>query len=666
MTKYNYNPQDEPLPYITLVEQSTAPATPPTGHTVQYVKTDGLVYSKTDAGVETASGGGSASLTTAGLVELATTAETLTGTDDTRATTPAGVAAAIAAVPPGSGLGNVVEDLTPQLGGPLDCVGRDIDDAGDVQCDTINSFVPINVVLTGAANNDILVHNGTNFVNAAAAAARTALGLVIGTNVQAYDAELAALAGLTSAADKGVQFTGAGTAAVFDLTTAAKTVLDDATVAAMVDTLGGASSTGTGGLVRITSPTLVTPVLGAAAATSLTLTSDLAVADGGTGASSAADARTNLGLVIGTNVQAYDAELLAIAGLTSAADKGIQFTGSGTAAVFDLTTAAKTVLDDATVAAMVDTLGGASSTGTGGLARTTSPTFVTPVLGVASATSLTLGTALAVAQGGTGSTSAAAARTALGLEIGTNVQAYDADLAALAGLTSAADKGIQFTGSGTAAVFDLTAAAKTVLDDATVAAMVDTLGGTAALGTGGIARSTVIIGKEKEFFKCTQMTATTANAAAAGSLDLGAGKPMIGTRAFDASTEEYMQFTWSPPLNWDLGTVTFKPRWAHEATATDFGVVWGLAGLAISDDDSADQALGTAQTSTDTGGTTADIYTGPESSAITIAGTPAAGDLVCFQVSRVAANGSDTMTIDAKLIGVDVYYTTTGTARSGG
>lgn len=73
---------------------------------------------------------------------------------------------------------------------------------------------------------------------------------------------------------------------------------------------------------------------------------------------SASDMRTTLGLAIGTNVQAYDADLAAIAGLTSAADKGIQFTGTGTAATYDLTTAGKALLDDANAAAQLVTLGG--------------------------------------------------------------------------------------------------------------------------------------------------------------------------------------------------------------------------------------------------------------------------------------------------------------------
>jgi hypothetical protein len=136
------------------------------------------------------------------------------------------------------------------------------------------------------------------------------------------------------------------------------------------------------------------------------------------GLSNYTTARSNLGLVIGTNVQAYDAELAAIAGLTSAADRLPYFTGSGTAALATFTADARTLVGGANFAAM---------------------------------------------------------RTSLGLVIGANVQAYNANLAALSGLTLAADKLPYATGVGAMALTDLSSFARTLLDDANAGAMRGTI-----------------------------------------------------------------------------------------------------------------------------------------------------------------------------------------------
>lgn len=185
-----------------------------------------------------------------------------------------------------------------------------------------------------------------------AATARTNLGVAIGSDVQAYDAELAALAALTSAADKGIQFTGSGSAATYDLTAAGKALLDDADAAAQRVTMGveigvdvqaydaqladiaalsptdanfvvgdgsnfvlesGATARSSLGLGSMATQNSGSVSISGGAITGIT---DLAIADGGTGAGSASAARTNLGLAIGSDVQAYDAQLADIAGLT--------------------------------------------------------------------------------------------------------------------------------------------------------------------------------------------------------------------------------------------------------------------------------------------------------------------------------------------------------------
>ena len=87
------------------------------------------------------------------------------------------------------------------------------------------------------------------------------------------------------------------------------------------------------------------------------LSGTVAIANGGTNASSAGDARTNLGVVIGTDVQAYDAGLNSIAGLTTAADNLIYTSASDTYAVTSFTAYGRSLVDDADAATARTTLG---------------------------------------------------------------------------------------------------------------------------------------------------------------------------------------------------------------------------------------------------------------------------------------------------------------------
>ena len=194
----------------------------------------------------------------------------------------------------------------------------------------------------------------------------TGISATISDNQVSYglDAELEALSSVTSAANKLPYFTGSGTASVTDLSAFGRTLIDDADAATARTTLG-VDAAGTDNSTDVTLVTTAADYLsisGQAITLGLIdLTADvsgtLPLANGGIGATTAAGARTNLGLVIGTDVQAYDAELAALASVTSAANKLPYFTGSGTASVADLSAFGRSLIDDADAAAARSTLG---------------------------------------------------------------------------------------------------------------------------------------------------------------------------------------------------------------------------------------------------------------------------------------------------------------------
>jgi hypothetical protein len=299
-----------------------------------------------------------------------------------------------------------------------------------------SSFQFKDAYIDGTAYIDTLEINGTvitptgtelNFVDGVTSAIQTQLDAK-----QPLDAELTALAGLTSAADKVPYFTGSGTAAVADFSAFGRTLVDDANASA---------------------------------------------------------ARTTLGVVIGTDVQAFDAQLTDVAGLTPTDNNFI--VGNGTNFVTESGATARTSLGLGSIAtqdASNVTVTGGSITGItdlaiadGGTGASTANTALNNLLPTQTSNSgkylktdgtnsswdaIEINTAditgtLAIANGGTGATDAGTARSNLGLAIGTNVQAYDAQLADVAGLTPT-DNGV-IIGDGTNFVLESGATLRTSL-----------------------------------------------------------------------------------------------------------------------------------------------------------------------------------------------------------
>ena len=242
---------------------------------------------------------------------------------------------------------------------------------------------------------------------------------------------------------------GAGVVEEIVCTAAGRALLDDANAAAQRTTLGiDTNDAVTFGTVTANLSSTSATITGG----TITGITDLAVADGGTGSSTAAGARTNLGLAIGTNIQAFDQGLQSISALTTAANQSIYLTAADTYASYSLTAAGRALLDDADAAAQRTTLG----LGSIAVLNTVTSSTVTSLLA-----------------------SGAIQATQLASDSVTTAKVTNANITyAKIQNISAADKilGRSTSGAGSVEEITCTAAGRALLDDANAAAQRTTLG----------------------------------------------------------------------------------------------------------------------------------------------------------------------------------------------
>lgn len=247
-------------------------------------------------------------------------------------------------------------------------------DGGTGASDAATARTNLGIGTMGTQNaNAVSITGGTIVANASGISIRDAdasnvMTIAVGSNLTA-NTTLTLTTGATTDRTLDISATNV------TISVAGAALIDDADATAQRTTLGlGTIATQNANAVSITGG-------------SVTGITDLAVADGGTGASDAGTARTNLGLAIGTNVQAYSARLGEIAALSPTLDNFI--VGSGTSWVLETPATARTSLGAAASGAV--TSSGLTMTSARLLGRSTANTGAIEEVTVGSGLTLSAG-----------------------------------------------------------------------------------------------------------------------------------------------------------------------------------------------------------------------------------------------------------------------------------
>lgn len=128
----------------------------------------------------------------------------------------------------------------------------------------------------------------------------------------------------------------------------------------------------------------------------------------------------------------------------------------------------------------------------------------------------------------------------------------------------------------------------------------------------------------------------------------------IYTLDFDKDTDEYAQFSFVMPSDWDGGAFTAKFHWTAIGGTAAETVELAIQGRAFANGDALDQVWSTAVSVSDALIANGAEHVTDETADITLAGSPAGGQFVIFRVHRDTSE--DDLSVDAKLIGITLVY----------
>lgn len=168
------------------------------------------------------------------------------------------------------------------------------------------------------------------------------------------------------------------------------------------------------------------------------------------------------------------------------------------------------------------------------------------------------------------------------------------------------------------------------------------------------------LGRHTIYVPAAEMTPSTSAAPTPGIVETATNKNILHTLNFNMSTAQFAMFDIAMPKSWDRGSIKFALYWSC-GSGVSGDVVWKCEAYAFSPGFSLDEISGISVSLTSTASTANYLYTTGESDIYNVfdahTGVPPSDDaMTTFRVTRDASNSDDTLSGDARLHGLHIFY----------